>query len=269
MNALKRFKYTNPKKELNLSRSKNVPDKYFENLYPKILTEDAIKYLLNRILRHRSNNKSKIKRIGKKFVKNHPEIFGNTMEEIEENERTDDEDDFKGVVFVTPPTIHIDKDLPKDSENTSEKEEENVIKNKEENDSENKDDAIGNLKEEIIEEVIDELREDTPPHQETHHNLNKEILDLIDKKFNDFKRDSEKKYNDMLDGYIELRNSIKEKKHIDNTGITNRIDNIEGKLEMLHGKQMDDVSKSEKRNKFVKPKTKEDYLKRIIKNNFI
>ena len=67
MNAVKRFKYTNPKKELNLTKSKSIPDKYFENLYPKILTEDAIKYLLNRVLRHRSNGKSKIKRLGKKL----------------------------------------------------------------------------------------------------------------------------------------------------------------------------------------------------------
>ena len=113
-----------------------------------------------------------------------------------------------------------------------------------------------------MDEVIEEIKENPPSKT-----MDKEILELIEKKFNDFKEDSEKKFNDMLDGYIELRNSIKEKKHIDNSGIKNRIDNIEGKLEMLHGKQMEDVGKPE-RNRFVKPKTKEDYLKKFLSRNF-
>ena len=150
-------------------------------------------------------------------MKNHPEIFGDSLEDVEENERTDDENDFQGQVFVT----HI----PTQVENHVEKHDENEVKNHQENDDEN---AIEDKLEDVLDKVedVESQIEDVVEELKSPSNNNKEILDLIDQKFSQLQEETEKKYNDMLDGYMELRNSIKERKHIDNTGIKSRIDNI-------------------------------------------
>ena len=135
MNALKRFKYTNPRKELDIPKHRKIADNYFNYLYPKILTEEAIKYLLDRVLKHKSDKNSRVKRLGRKCVKDHPEIFDHSSYEDEQNERTDDEDDFNGVVFV--------QNIP---ENTTENVSENSVENDDKNNTE-----IEELKEEIKE----------------------------------------------------------------------------------------------------------------------
>ena len=264
MNALKRFRYKNPKKELEIKNKKLKPN-YFEELYPKILTEDAIKYLINRILNHKSSKNAIIKRIGRKFVRDHPEIFDHTEDDYEQNENTDDEDDFKGIVFVSQ------NDTEKHEENTEEKHDKNDVEITEVKEQLNE--VVEEIEEvrEQIDEVIEEIKPDKDDHIPTQENNGtKKILDIInkmkdtiDEKFKDLTENTEKKFNDMLDGYIDLRNNIKEKKHLDPSGVKNRLDNIEGKLEMLHGKQMEDVNKSEK-NKHFKPRTKEEYLRKFL-----
>ena len=61
---------------------------------------------------------------------------------------------------------------------------------------------------------------------------------------------------------MDLRKSIEEKRNISNHDAKARIENLEGKIEMLYGKQMEEGVRSKKHN--PSPLSKEDVMNKFI-----
>ena len=114
-----------------------------------------------------------------------------------------------------------------------------------------------NTEENEIENDVE--NQDEKPVEKTPEN------DVINAKIEALKEDIDKKFNDMIDAHIDLKKIIEEKRNITNQDAKARIENIEGKIEMLYGKQMED-STTKKKQYYHKPMSKDDVLSKFINN---
>ena len=246
MNALNKFIKENKTKELNQLKTgtkyKNYFNKnkyFFNEIYKnKILPKDDIVFIITRILKHNSENNIdiKLKNIAREFVKDHHELFS---EEIEDGgEGTDDE---------------YQHETPKHDENMIENHDENHDENDDEKTPKDTIEKIEEIKQEV--ELIEEIRDQHP---------NFKHIEEFHKKIEELKDDINKKFEDMIDSHMDLRKSIEEKRNISHHDAKARIENMEGKIEMLYGKQMEEGIKQKKEN--VKPTrlTKDDVMSKYI-----
>ena len=253
MNALDKFIKQNKTKELNKLKSgtkfKNYFNKnkyFFNEIYKnKILPKEDLVFIVTRIIKHDSNNDIdiKLKNIAKGYVEDHHELFPDGVEDG--GERTDDEYD--------------DKHEPEPENNTKNHDENHV-----ENDDENKEgnphvsptntiEKIEEIKQEV--EKIEEIREQHP---------NFKHIEEFHKKIEELKDDIHKKFEDMIDSHMDLRKSIEEKRNISHHDAKARIENMEGKIEMLYGKQMEENTRPKKQYFQPRPITKEDMLNSFV-----
>ena len=234
-------------------------NKYFFNEMYKIKaipTEDLV-FVITRILKHKIEEPTKIdlqiKKIARGFVEDHHELF---PENIEDN--TEDlEHAYEG---DTPKYIinSNNKNMSENVKNRVENDDKNYDENRVENDDKNINttetiEKIEEIKQDV--EKIEEIQKEHPnfKHIEEFHN-----------KIEELKEDIHKKFNDMIDAHMDLKKSIEEKRNISNHDAKSRIENMEGKIEMLYGKQMEESTKQKKQHYVTKPKTKEDMLQHYI-----
>ena len=117
-------------------------------------------------------------------------------------------------------------------------------------------------KEENMSENHDENHDEKPV--ENHVEKPVEKHDHLNAKLEELKEDITKKFNDMIDAHLDLRKMIEEKRNISNQDAKSRLENMEGKIEMLYGKQM---SEPKKQKSVSKNKSKEDVLKDYLYKN--
>ena len=248
MNALNKFIKENKTKELNKLKTRSGYKNYFnKNKYffneiykNKILPKDDIVFVVTRILKHNSENDKdiKLKNIAREFVKDHHELF---PDEIEDGgEGTDDEYD------NDKPQPEPENMLKNDVKNDVENDDENTTLKDTKKTDHNTIEKIEEIKQEV--ELIEEIRDQHPnfKHIEDFH-----------KKIEELKDDINKKFEDMIDSHMDLRKSIEEKRNISHHDAKARIENMEGKIEMLYGKQMEESNKPKKQY-IQRPLTKED-----------
>ena len=201
-------------------------------------------FVVTRILKHNSEDDKdiKLKNIAREFVKDHHELF---PEEIEDGgEGTDDEYDTKH----EPEHDQNDKNDKNYDENTSKNDDKNHV----ENDDKNTSEKIEEIKQEV--ELIEEIKQEHP---------NFKHIEEFHKKIEELKDDINKKFEDMIDSHMDLRKSIEEKRNISHHDAKARIENMEGKIEMLYGKQMEEGTKPKKQYNHT-PLTKEDVMNKFI-----
>ena len=254
MIAINKFMKHNPnpffKKFKSNSGNKNFYDRnkyFFNELYKiKAIPTDELIFLVKRILKHDTKDPTNIdltiKKIARGFVLDHHELFPGGIEDGVE--ATDDE---------------YEEDTPKYKNLNNKKETmENDVKNDVENVSENR-------VENTIEK-IEEIKQDVEKIEELQHTPKDKHLKDFNDKIEELKEDIHKKFNDMIDAHIDLKKSIEEKRNISNSDAKSRIENMEGKIEMLYGKQMEESMKHKKPTYTPKIKTKDDILRQYISN---
>ena len=125
-------------------------------------------------------------------------------------------------------------------ENVSENNDKNVL----ENDDKNVSEKLEEIKHEV--ELIEEIKEEHPNYKH---------IEEFNSRIEKLKDDINKKFEDMIDSHLELKRSIDEKRNINDSDAKARIENIEGKIEMLYGQQMKPQrhsnSKSDVMNRFI------------------
>ena len=236
-------------------------NKYFFNELYKIKaipTEDLV-FVLTRILKHNTKEPTKIdmqiKQIARGFVIDHHELFPEGVEDGGEEL----EDAYDG-------------DTPKYINSTNKNMSENDVKSGDKNMSEKRvekhDSNAGGkpLENDIPEPVsntvekIEEIKKDVEQIEEIQkEHPNFKHIEAFHSKIEELKEDIHKKFNDMIDAHMDLKKSIEEKRNISNHDAKSRIENMEGKIEMLYGKQMEESTKHPKQST-SRPKTKTDML---------
>ena len=209
-------------------------NKYFFNELYKIKaipTEDLV-FVLTRILKHNTKEPTKIdmqiKQIARGFVIDHHELFPEGVEDG--GEELEDAYDGDTPKYINSNNKNMSEN---DVKNMSENHVENGVENHDENHVKNVAETVEKI-EEIKKDVeqIEEIQKEHPnfKHIEAFHN-----------KIEELKEDIHKKFNDMIDAHMDLKKSIEEKRNISNHDAKTRIENMEGKIEMLYGKQMEDL----------------------------
>ena len=123
---------------------------------------------------------------------------------------------------------------------------ENELQNRDENESQNVSEKLEEIKQEV--ELIEEIKEEHPNYKH---------IEEFNSRIEKLKDDINKKFEDMIDSHLELKKSIDEKRNINDSDAKARIENIEGKIEMLYGQQMKPKpqrhsnSKSDVMNRFI------------------
>ena len=145
-------------------------------------------------------------------------------------------------------------------ENSDENREENHVKNHVENCEENHDDKD-------VTEKLEEIKQDVKEIELSKDHPDKMHIEEFNSKIEKLKDDIDKKFGDMIDSHLELKRSIDEKRHINDRDAVSRLSNLEDKLEMLYGKQMEaetkpksilknsSNSKSDMMNRYIAMKT--------------
>ena len=200
-------------------------NKYFFNeLYKnKTLPKDEIVSIVNNILDHASEDEKdvKIKNVAMEFVKDHHELFG---------ENTSDDQNM--------------------SENMTKNDVKNDVKNDDENRVENYVEKLDEIKHEV--ELIEEIKD---------HHPNFKHIEEFNSRIEKLKEDIDKKFEDMIDSHLDLKKSIDEKRNISDHDAKARIENLEGKIEMLYGKQMEEPNKPKSiRHTNTKDETMSKYI---------
>ena len=264
MNALNKFVKHNKNVELKKLKYgttfKNYYDKnkyIFNEIYKeKLIPKDELVFLIKRILKHKSKFETSkpdilLKKIAEGFAKDHHELFTD-FEEGDEN--TDDEyDGSKPKIYSNKKEDMTSKDIENNDQNVSENNEENTISNA----------ALNTM------EKIEEIKQDVKEIEQLKEHPDKKHIEEFNAKIQDLKEDIHKKFNDMIDAHMDLKKSIEEKRHLSNTDAKTRLENMEGKIEMLYGKQMDESMKSKKQHQRQHSLTKNDILKIYLqKKNF-
>ena len=123
----------------------------------------------------------------------------------------------------------------------------NRVENSVENASQNVSEKLEEIKQEV--ELIEEIKEEHPNYKH---------IEEFNSRIEKLKEDINKKFEDMIDSHLELKRSIDEKRNINDSDAKARIENIEGKIEMLYGQQMKPKyqqrpsnSKSDIMNRFI------------------
>ena len=121
-----------------------------------------------------------------------------------------------------------------ESQNNDENVSQNRVENSDENVSKNYDENASSVSEKLEEikqevELIEEIKEEHPNYKH---------IEEFNSRIEKLKDDINKKFEDMIDSHLELKRSIDEKRNISDADAKARIENIEGKIEMLYGQQM-------------------------------
>ena len=266
MNALRKYHKHNGNNDLKKLKYgttfKNYVSKYkyiFNELYrTKAIPREELVFIVKRIINHKSKfGLSKpdetLKNLAEGFVSDHDELF---QGDWRKDEDTDDEYETDG----RPRLINL--------ENFSEdnKKEEMPVENTQENVSENHVQKVG----QNAIEKLDEIKEDVKQIEQLKEHPDKRHIEEFNTRLGELRTDIEKKFNDMIDSHLDLKKSIEEKRNINDHDAKSRIENMEGKIEMLYGKQMEEETKP-KKNKAYKPekKSKEDIMREYIGKKFI
>ena len=194
------------KRGLSFKNYFNKNKYFFNELYKnKTLSKQEIVSMVKQILDYDSKDEKdvKIKNIAEEFVKDHHELF-------EDN------------------TNHDQNVSENDDQNVSENDDQNVTENCDENLVE----KIEEIKHEV--ELIEEIKDEHP---------NFKHIEEFSSKIEKLKEDINKKFEDMIDSHLDLKKSIEEKRNISDSDAKARIENIEGKIEMLYGQQMKEPNK--------------------------
>ena len=94
---------------------------------------------------------------------------------------------------------------------------------------------IEEIKHEV--ELIEEIKEEHPNYKH---------IEEFNSKIEKLKEDINRKFEDMIDSHLDLKKSIEEKRNISDHDAKARIENIEGKIEMLYGQQMEEKPKTKR-----------------------
>ena len=191
------------------------------------------KYFFNELYKNKTMNKDELVSIVKQILDN----------------ESDTDQDIK--------IKNIAKEFVKDHhelfvENRDEIPVENGDENRVENDDKNTSEKLEEIKQEV--ELIEEIKDEHPNYKH---------IEEFNMRIEKLKEDINKKFEDMIDSHLDLKKSIDEKRNISESDAKARIENIEGKLEMLYGKEM------EKPKNYVehsKPKTKNDIMSKYLNN---
>ena len=214
MNVIKKNKELNQlKRGLKFKNYFNKNKYFFNELYKnKTLPKDEIISIVNQILDYEGDDEKdqRIKSIAEEFVKDHHELFSseNVIKNSEKN---------------------CEKNCEKNSE-------ENHVENRVENHVENHDDKD-------VSEKLEEIKQDVKEIELSKEHPDKMHIEEFNSKIEKLKDDIDKKFGDMIDSHLELKRSIDEKRHINDRDAVSRLSNLEDKLEMLYGKQMEAETK--------------------------
>ena len=259
MNALKRFHKYNDNNDLKKLKYGTTYKNYipknkfiFNELYrSKAIPREDLVFIVKRIINHKgkfelSESDKILKGIAEGFVSDHDELFTGDWRKDED---TDDEYDVENKNILS---------IENNEEMSVENDVKNDVKNVFENDVKN------------TQEKLDEIKQDVKEIELLKEHPDKKHIEEFNNKLTELRVDIEKKFNDMIDSHLDLKKSIEEKRNINDKDAKSRIENMEGKIEMLYGKQMEEETKP-KKNKTYKPerKSKEDLMKEYIANKFI
>ena len=218
MNVIKKNKELSQLKQRINSKNYFNKNKYFFNeLYKnKTLPKEEIISIVNQILDYDGGDEKdkRIKSIAEEFVKDHHELFAS-----ENRDKNDVENMSKN-----------------DVENMSK----NDVENSDENVTENHDE---NHVDKDVSEKLDEIKEDIKEIELSKDHPDKMHIEEFNSKIEKLRDDIDKKFGDMIDSHLELKRSIDEKRHINDRDAVSRLSNLEDKLEMLYGKQMETETK--------------------------
>ena len=117
-------------------------------------------------------------------------------------------------------------------ENRVENDDKNVSKNVSENHDENLVEKLDEIKHEV--ELIEEIKEENPNYKH---------IEEFNSKIERLKEDIYKKFEDMIDSHLDLKRTVEEKRNINDHDAKARIENLEGKIEMLYSQQMEEKPK--------------------------
>ena len=214
MNVIKKNKELSQlKRGLNYKNYFNKNKYFFNELYKnKTLPKDEIVSIVNQILDYEGDDEKdkRVKSIAEEFVKDHHELF--LSKNVIENR----------------------------DENSEENRDENSEENRDENSDENRDE---NRNEKDVSEKLDEIKQDVKEIEQLKDHPDKVHIEEFNSKMERLRDDIDKKFSDMIDSHLELKRSIDEKRHINDKDAVSRLSNLEDKLEMLYGKQMETETK--------------------------
>ena len=270
MNVLKKYAKHNGNHELKKLKYGTT----YKNYYPKnkyifneiykeqLIPREELVFLVKRILNHKSKFETSqpdlmLKKIAEGFVKEHHDLF----EDFErKDENTDDEYEEN-----LPKIISLKKEEDMNT-NVSKNDVENVSKNDVENVSKN---DVENVSKNTIEK-LDEIKQDVKDIEQLKEHPDKKHIEEFNARIAELKDDISRKFNDMIDSHMDLKKSIEEKRNINDKDAKARIDNMEGKIEMLYGQQMEEKLKPKKEKKYQPAvKSKEDIMREFISKKFI
>ena len=271
MNVLKKYINHNNNNKLRRlkfgSRYRNYEEKnkyIFNDLYrSEEIPREELVFLVKRILNYKSNKEPDLllKKIAEGFVKDHHELFEDYKHK---DENTDDEYEEN-----LPKIISLKKEEDMSintSKNTSKNTSENTSENNTENSVNNKD---GSKTLNTIEK-LDEIKQDVKEIEQLKEHPDKKHIEEFNARIAELKDDISRKFNDMIDSHMDLKKSIEEKRNINDKDAKARIDNMEGKIEMLYGQQMEEKLKPKKEKKYQPAvKSKEDIMREFISKKFI
>ena len=206
------------KRGMNFKNYFNKNKYFFNELYKnKTIPKHEIVSMVKQILDYDPKDEKdvKIKNIAEEFVKDHHELF--------DDGQNDDE--------------NVSKNLSKNlSKNDDENDDKNHVEDRvEDHDDQNLTEKIEEIKHEV--ELIEEIKDEHP---------NFKHIEEFNSKIEKLKEDINKKFEDMIDSHLDLKKSIEEKRSISDHDAKARIENIEGKIEMLYGQQMNNETKPKK-----------------------
>ena len=217
------------KRGMNFKNYFNKNKYFFNELYKnKTLPKHEIVSMVKQILDYdpKDDKDEKIKSIAQEFVKDHHELFDDGQNDDENSSKNDDENRVKNL-----------------SENHVS---EAGDKSLEDHDEQNLTEKIEEIKHEV--ELIEEIKDEHPNYKH---------IEEFNSKIEKLKEDINRKFEDMIDSHLDLKKSIEEKRNISDHDAKARIENIEGKIEMLYGQQMEEKpkrygnSKHDSMNKFI------------------
>ena len=224
MNVIKNNKELSSLKRRIGSKNYFSKSKYFFNeLYKnKTLPKDEIVSIVNNILETESDDEKD------KKIKNIAEEFVKDHHEMFPVKTSNDDD-----------------------ENVTKNEDENMSKNDVENHDENLVEKLEDIKHEV--ELIEEIKTEKPNYKH---------IEEFNSKIERLKEDIYKKFEDMIDSHLDLKRTVEEKRNINDHDAKARIENLEGKIEMLYGQQMEEKPKRQPQK--TTSNTKSDIMNKYI-----
>ena len=248
-NDLKRLKYGTTYKNY-IPKNKYI----FNELYKsKAIPREELILLVKKIINYKSKfetskSDSILKEIAEGFVEDHHELFQGDWRKDEDDSDIEFDEEVSPILTTEKNIIPIEKEEMSDNKNTQE---------------------IKTEPEKTIEK-LEEIKEDVKQIEQLKEHPDKRHIEEFNTKLGELRFDIEKKFNDMIDSHLDLKKSIEEKRNINDKDAKSRIENMEGKIEMLYGKQMEEQTKPKKKEKYIpEKKSKEDLMKEYIARKFV